>query len=255
MIDNPAAGWAYVVSLCYCGQHLTDGSFPMTPLLRLDGVKPAVAKALVGAGLWHEAGHTCDRCPQPMAGTGIVHDYLVHQRSSGEAKALRDARREAGRKGAASRWDSNGDGKSHSKSHHKSHANSEAKATGEPWQSDGEPMAEVEVEEEITPPTPPRGAPRQRGRRIPEDFAKTISPELVAWARAECGLVADHRRATEEFVDYWLAVPGQKGCKLDWDRTWKNRMRDLQQRAEERQARRPLRAVSGGNPEIGFWEQ
>jgi hypothetical protein len=227
----------------------------MTPLLRLAGVKPAVAKALVGAGLWHEAGHTCDRCPQPMAGTGIVHDYLVHQRSSGEAKALRDARREAGRKGAASRWDSNGDGKSHSNSHHKSHANSEANGMADASQTDGTSMAEVEVEEEITPPTPPAGGtPRKRGTHIPEDFAKKITPDLVAWARADCPLV-DHRRATEEFVDYWLGIPGQRGSKLDWPRTWKNRLRDLQQRAEERQARRPLRAVSGGNPEIGFWEQ
>jgi hypothetical protein len=261
MIDNPAAGWAYVVSLCYCGQHLTDGSFPMTPLLRLAGVKPTVAKALIAAGLWHEAGHACDRCPQPMAGTGIVHDYLVHQRSSGEAKALRDARREAGRKGAASRWDSNGDGKSHSNSHHKSHANSEANEMASASQTDAKPMAEVEVEEEeeknppdADAPGPPRGAPRKRGTHIPEDFAKTITAEMVAWARAEAPLV-DHRRATDEFVDYWLAIPGQRGSKLDWPRTWKNRLRELQQRAEERQARRPLRAVAGGNPEIGFWEQ
>lgn len=140
MIDDPAAGWAYVVSLCYCGQNLTDGSFPIGPLLRLAGVDGQVAKMLIVAGLWHETGHGCDRCPQPIAGMAIVHDYLVHQRSADEAKALRDVRRDAGRKGAASRWSSNGDGKSHSKSHASAMANGQ--------QTDGNSMAEVEEEVE-----------------------------------------------------------------------------------------------------------
>jgi hypothetical protein len=29
-LDDPVAGWAYVTSLCYCGQNLTDGEFPLT---------------------------------------------------------------------------------------------------------------------------------------------------------------------------------------------------------------------------------
>lgn len=142
VIDEPAAGWAYVVALCYCGQNLTDGSFPMPVVLRLAGVEPAVARLLLDVGLWHETGHTCERCPQPMSGMGVVHDYLSHQRSAEEAKTLRDARREAGRKGAASRWADHSNGKSHSNGHGKSHAR--AMANG--WQADGKPMAEVEVE-------------------------------------------------------------------------------------------------------------
>lgn len=255
LIDDPAAGWAHVVAICYCRQHRTDGSFPLAPLLRRAGVKRGVADRLFEVQLWHATGHSCDRCPQPIPGMAVVHDYLRHQQSADEINTLSDARREAGRKGAASRWHSNGDGKCHSNGHSKSHGNSEASGMADASQVDDRAMPELEEEKEKNPPTsPPRGAPRQRGRRIPEDFAKTITPELVAWARAETPLV-DHRRATDEFVDYWLAVPGQKACKLDWARTWKNRLRELQQRAEERQARRPLRAVAGGNPEIGFWEQ
>ena len=135
VIDDPAAGWAYVVALCYCGQNLTDGSFPMPVVLRLAGVDPGVARLLVDVGLWHETGHACERCPQPMSGMG-------HQRSAEEAKTLRDARREAGRKGAASRWADHQDGKSHSNGHGKSHA----RAMANEWQADGKPMAEVEVE-------------------------------------------------------------------------------------------------------------
>jgi hypothetical protein len=31
----------------------------------------------------------------------------------------------------------------------------------------------------------------------------------------------------EEFRDYWLAIPGQRGSKLDWDRTFRNRVREV----------------------------
>lgn len=47
-------------------------------------------------------------------------------------------------------------------------------------------------------------------------FAETlIPPEFVdrAWA---------------EFVDYWISVPGSRGCKLNWASTWRNRVRDTQ---------------------------
>lgn len=37
----------------------------------------------------------------------------------------------------------------------------------------------------------------------------------------------DPSLALEEFVGYWPAVPGQKGLKLDWDLTFKNRVREL----------------------------
>lgn len=30
----------------------------------------------------------------------------------------------------------------------------------------------------------------------------------------------------EEFCDYWKAVPGRAGLKLDWEATWRNRVRD-----------------------------
>lgn len=32
-----------------------------------------------------------------------------------------------------------------------------------------------------------------------------------------------------EFRDYWIAVPGQRGLKLDWYATWRNRVRDKKQ--------------------------
>jgi hypothetical protein len=35
----------------------------------------------------------------------------------------------------------------------------------------------------------------------------------------------DLEREHRSFMDYWVAVAGQKGTKLDWDATWRNWMR------------------------------
>ncbi len=48
-------------------------------------------------------------------------------------------------------------------------------------------------------------------------------------------------------MDYWLGVAGAKGVKLDWPRTWKNRMRDQQERAE-RFGRQTYAQASGNGP-------
>jgi phage terminase Nu1 subunit (DNA packaging protein) len=39
------------------------------------------------------------------------------------------------------------------------------------------------------------------------------------------------------FVDYWIAQPGQKGVKTDWDATWRNWMRRKQ--ADLKAGRKP----------------
>ncbi|MER7014529.1 hypothetical protein ABT324_24155 [Saccharopolyspora sp. NPDC000359] len=99
--DLPAAGWLYVVGLCYAGQHLTDGEIPVAVVCRMAGVGRDVADALLAAGLWHPTNHTCGRCPQPSTtGRVVVHDYLAHQRSHDDANATR----EAARKAANARW-------------------------------------------------------------------------------------------------------------------------------------------------------
>lgn len=66
----------------------------------------------------------------------------------------------------------------------------------------------------------PSGA-RKRATRLPEDFA--VTDAMKAWAAAE----APHcnRRDHDEFCDYWRALPGQRGTKLDWVATWRNAMR------------------------------
>ncbi len=75
--------------------------------------------------------------------------------------------------------------------------------------------------EESRPPAPP-SKPASRGCRIPAGF--TPNPEDVATISAQCPEL-DIDRATVSFCDYWAAVPGAKGTKLDWRATWRNSMR------------------------------
>jgi DNA-binding transcriptional ArsR family regulator len=92
-------------------------------------------------------------------------------------------------------------------------------------------------ENTCTPPTPPRGEAitsktkmvnGSTGTRLPDDW--TPSPEDVAFARSRGvpeNQVAD---LAGEFRDYWLAVPGAKGRKLDWSATWRNHVRREERR-------------------------
>jgi hypothetical protein len=67
---------------------------------------------------------------------------------------------------------------------------------------------------------------KKRGTRLPADFR--ITDEMRQWAREKaprCG-ASDH----EAFVDHFTAAPGAKGVKLDWVATWRNWMRNANER-------------------------
>lgn len=99
--------------------------------------------------------------------------------------------------------------------------------------------------------TPKDTAPRKRGTRIDDGFA--VNDEMRAWAVENVPLVADDLdAATAEFVDYWRAIPGSRGTKLDWVATWRNRMRDV---SERRERIRPIRRESSGTGEAAIWRQ
>jgi hypothetical protein len=74
-----------------------------------------------------------------------------------------------------------------------------------------------------------------RGTRLPDEWEP--GEELKAWAKADHPNV-DVAAAFKEFRDYWCALPGSRALKLDWDATFRNRVRDLE-------SRRPLRAEYG----------
>ena len=61
---------------------------------------------------------------------------------------------------------------------------------------------------------------KQRGTRLSTGAKLSTGGRAFA---AQHGIEADEVWA--EFVDYWVAVPGQRGIKLDWEATWRNRVR------------------------------
>jgi uncharacterized protein YdaU (DUF1376 family) len=64
---------------------------------------------------------------------------------------------------------------------------------------------------------------KQRGSRLAHDWVLTKS--LGEWAQAERPDL-NIRQSAEQFKDYWIAQPGQKGVKLDWSATWRNWVRN-----------------------------
>lgn len=92
--------------------------------------------------------------------------------------------------------------------------------------------------------TPPRAddagkrKPEVLGTRIAEPFK--VTAEMAEWA-AEKTPGINIAAVTEEFVDYWKAVPGQRGRKTDWVATWRNRMRDKAGRKATAEAPRKTR--------------
>lgn len=245
----PLAGWLLITALAYCGKNLTDGQFVPRVVYRKAGVDPEIGKHLIAAGLWHEAGHGCPRCPQPADRMLISHDYLEHQRSKEEAQALREARSGAGAKGAEKRWAAKRAADAAKAANQDTEmANAMALAIANGWQADGNAMAEVEEEVEEEQTTPLRGvrggtaASRQaapptkrtaspKGTRLPKGWLPPA--ELVAEMRVELpdlDTQAEHKR----FADHWAAATGRTASKLDWNATWRNWMRE----ANDRQRRR-----------------
>jgi hypothetical protein len=63
----------------------------------------------------------------------------------------------------------------------------------------------------------------KRGTRLPDGWSPSAT--VIAWAKEQG--IADPFGPLEAFRDHWRGVPGAKGTKLDWDATYRNRLRDL----------------------------
>jgi hypothetical protein len=63
----------------------------------------------------------------------------------------------------------------------------------------------------------------KRGSRLTQDWV--LTNPMDQWAKQERPDL-DVRQVVEQFKDYWISQPGQKGVKLDWDATWRNWVRN-----------------------------
>lgn len=71
----------------------------------------------------------------------------------------------------------------------------------------------------------------EKGSRLPESWAPSAA--MVAYAGEHAPSV-NVRETVQDFVDYWVAVPGARGRKVLWDRTWMTWVRRAHARNVER---------------------
>lgn len=113
--------------------------------------------------------------------------------------------------------------------------------------SSGEIPGETPATSAAAAPPPPKKKTPTRAGRIAEDWLPSAG--LLEWARKELPTV-DARTQVGPFVDYWLAQPGQRGVKNNWDATFRNWLRKS---AEYATRASPRAAASPGhqlfNPE------
>jgi hypothetical protein len=88
---------------------------------------------------------------------------------------------------------------------------------------------------------PPKAASTKKAKAAPESGETAAAPqaarlpdifpltaEMKAWVVATFGRgipLSALQAAHDEFLDYWRAVPGREGRKLDWMATWRNGIR------------------------------
>lgn len=97
--------------------------------------------------------------------------------------------------------------------------NPQASGSGELGDETAPPEAPGVDDAAPKPATPPARPSDPRGTRLPDDWAPT--DEMLDWAERKRPDV-DPGLESEKFVNYWVAIPGGKGRKLDWPATWHN---------------------------------
>lgn len=80
----------------------------------------------------------------------------------------------------------------------------------------------------------PRPAARKvaLGTKLPKTWRP--SEEDRAYARKHGFTEARIDRIAENFVNYWIGIPGKAGLKLDWPATWRNRILQIVEHNESR---------------------
>ena len=89
-------------------------------------------------------------------------------------------------------------------------------------------LTAAEAIEKGEKPKRTKSAKDAKATRLPADWWPDDT--LKQFAVSELGSTGIARRETEQFVDYWTAQPGAKGCKLDWPATYRRWCRTAAER-------------------------
>lgn len=195
-------------------QQLTDGLISDRSL-PLFGAPASAVDELVGVGFWNE-----------VDGGYEFHDWDDYQEKSETVKDRRAKARERMRAVRANR----------ERTMHERSVEQNAKFAGSSLNPDPtrpDPTRPSSSNEEEKRP------PRKRGVRLSPEWLPSEASR--AKARTDAPDV-DHRAEHAVFVDYWIAQPGQKGVKADWEATWRNWMRRKQDDLRSRTTQKPTAA-------------
>jgi hypothetical protein len=214
-LDLPAVGlWTLAGS--WCSKYLTDGAISLKNVRRLGG-DAVLGGELVAAGLWLETSEGYQ-----------FKDWEDYQPLKEVVEAERQAAQErmravrAKKKGVRPNTERTSDERS-----------------SEPSENFGDSSEEVRVTPSHPSPTHPIPSTSNEVERTARKRASRLDPkwmpsnESVEKAREDAPDV-DHHKEHSVFVDYWIAQPGQKGVKTDWDSTWRNWMRRAQKDLKQR---------------------
>lgn len=188
---TPAVG-LYVRCGSWAAQQTSEGIVPKQ-VARLYGT-PRMIKALIDAGLWHQAGHGCESCPELDANSYAIHQYLDRNPSRVEVESVRklkSARQQKWREGKR---------------------NTQANE-GAPAGVDADVDASTREHGDAAPsparPSPSQASPTEKpaskagGPQVP-DFARDLVEQMTA-----AGMVVGWRLGDTE----WFAVHGHiKRC-------------------------------------------
>lgn len=75
---------------------------------------------------------------------------------------------------------------------------------------------------------------QKRATRLPDDWKPSATPGNQKAEQGHDPAWLD--RELERFRDYWAGVSGQRGRKLDWDATWRNWLRNAEDRKPRQQS-------------------
>lgn len=181
---TPAIG-LYVRCGSWAAQQTTNGIVPRQ-IARLYGTARMI-KALVDSGLWHQAGHDCESCPELDANSYAIHQYLERNPSRVDVELARKAKSER-----QQRW-------------------REGKKKDETNEGDA-PSVDADVDASTArhgdaAPVPPRPAPSPASP-TEKQASKTAGPQIPAFAvdlveqMTAAGMVVGWRLGDTE----WFAV-------------------------------------------------
>lgn len=223
---SDAAFRQYVEAVLWSRRLLTDGLIP----------SGMVRKLFASESIAELTSNDAERPSLVAVEGGLqIHHFLDQQTSKAEIEAMKENKRAAGARGGRAKAEAN-----HSPSSGLAPASPvpDVRYPGSASRRGSKTYPETETETETkTSTTDVVERPAKRGSRLSPDWMPSAAS--IAKAKEDAPQV-DHKAEHATFVDYWIAQPGQKGVKTDWEATWRNWMRRKQGDTRTTTARRSV---------------